>query len=275
MYPSRTIYRVPQVCRASRAAPSAARNMSFLAPTFFHRFGGPGFVNGQSEIGSLFRLLDDVASSPIFSNAFPGAATARPQAYTPRFDVREVENAYELRGELPGVEQKDLEIEFTDPQTLTIRGRSERESSTGAPEAQTTIAQATDATSATEKTDADDAASVHSSSSYHKPTVEDDFEDVERPATPGAATPATTIAEANTSQTPAVAAQATQYEASAQKQDTSRYWVSERSIGEFQRTFSFPSRVDHDGVKASLKNGILSVVVPKAEAPKARRINIE
>lgn len=42
-----------------------------------------------------------------------------------------------------------------------------------------------------------------------------------------------------------------------------RYWVSERSVGEFQRTFNFPGKVDRDAVKASLKNGILTVVVPK------------
>lgn len=54
------------------------------------------------------------------------------------------------------------------------------------------------------------------------------------------------------------------------------YWVSERSVGEFHRTFSFPSRVDSEGVKAKLKNGILSVTVPKVTVGKGgKRITVE
>ncbi|KEF54261.1 uncharacterized protein A1O9_09427 [Exophiala aquamarina CBS 119918] len=41
------------------------------------------------------------------------------------------------------------------------------------------------------------------------------------------------------------------------------YWISERSVGEFTRTFAFPATVDQEKVKASLKNGVLKVVVPK------------
>lgn len=54
-----------------------------------------------------------------------------------------------------------------------------------------------------------------------------------------------------------------------------RFWASERVTGEFQRTFSFPTRVDQNAVKASLKNGILSVVVPKATASLAKKITVE
>jgi len=61
-----------------------------------------------------------------------------------------------------------------------------------------------------------------------------------------------------------------------QSQDTDKYWVRERYVGEFQRAFSFPQTVDHDAVKASLKDGILSVVVPKKKGPDGvRKINIE
>ncbi|KAJ6088001.1 hypothetical protein N7467_006915 [Penicillium canescens] len=51
--------------------------------------------------------------------------------------------------------------------------------------------------------------------------------------------------------------------------------ASERSVGEFQRTFSFLARVDQDNVKASLKHGILSVQVPKATAAATKKITIE
>ena len=59
------------------------------------------------------------------------------------------------------------------------------------------------------------------------------------------------------------------------KSDGSGYWISERSVGEFARTFSFPKQVEQENVKASLKNGILSIIVPKALAPQTKRINIE
>ena len=59
-------------------------------------------------------------------------------------------------------------------------------------------------------------------------------------------------------------------------QKKTKYWVSERSVGEFHRSFSFPGRVDQDGVKASLKNGVLSIVVPKLAAIKhSRKVAIE
>ena len=50
-----------------------------------------------------------------------------------------------------------------------------------------------------------------------------------------------------------------------------KYWVSERSVGEFSRSFSFPVRVDQDAVHASMKNGILSIVVPKLKKTEHRR----
>lgn len=42
-----------------------------------------------------------------------------------------------------------------------------------------------------------------------------------------------------------------------------RYWCSERSVGDFMRTFNFPTAVDQEKCKASMKNGILSINVPK------------
>lgn len=43
-----------------------------------------------------------------------------------------------------------------------------------------------------------------------------------------------------------------------------KFWLSERSVGEFTRSFVFQVRVDPDRTQASLKNGLLSIVVPKA-----------
>ncbi|KAI5815678.1 30 kDa heat shock protein [Pyronema omphalodes] len=53
-----------------------------------------------------------------------------------------------------------------------------------------------------------------------------------------------------------------------------KYWVTERSVGEFSRSFRFPGDVDVDKVKASLEHGILKVVVPKMEKRTGRKIDI-
>lgn len=58
------------------------------------------------------------------------------------------------------------------------------------------------------------------------------------------------------------------------KSQQPRYWVSERSVGEFQRSFSFPTPVDVDGVKAGLEHGLLRVTVPKLEQKMGQRIMV-
>lgn len=152
----------------------------------------------SGDFSPLFRLLDDYDSHR--TSRQPSL-----RSFSPRFDIRETGEAYHLDGELPGIAQKDIDIEFTDPQTLTVKGHIERD--------------------------------------YHtEPKAETDDNETKEESDPKS-----------------------QY----------RFWASERATGEFQRTFSFPTRVDQDAVKANLKNGILSVVVPKASASPAKKITIE
>lgn len=156
------------------------------------------------DFAPLFHLLDD------YDNHRNHHQTSL-RSFAPRFDVRESETAFHLDGELPGMAQENINIEFTDPQTLVVKGRTERE--------------------------------------YHtsEPSNGNDEQAIE-------------IAE-KSSMTSTKAGH--------------RYWASERTVGEFSRTFSFPNRVDQDNVKASLKNGILSVRVPKATASATKKITIE
>lgn len=56
---------------------------------------------------------------------------------------------------------------------------------------------------------------------------------------------------------------------------TSKYWLSERSFGEFSRVFNFPSSVDQDHVEAKFNHGLLSVKVPKMAKKGARKIEIK
>lgn len=58
------------------------------------------------------------------------------------------------------------------------------------------------------------------------------------------------------------------------KSPEGHYFRQERIAGVFQRTLNFNVPVDHYKVTATSKNGILRVVLPKAEAVKPRKIGI-
>lgn len=188
------------------------------------------------------------------------------KTFQPKFDVKENPDNYELHGELPGIEQENVQIEFTDPQTLTIKGRTEhrREEGTrpstgwiGGEEGGVEQQQAKKITAEGEGEDV---------ANYHQPSVEDEG--------PSSSTTNEQSVEKSTN-SGEVAHSSNKTNNNKATTTTSRYWVSERSTGEFARTFAFPVRVDHDNVKASLKNGILRIEIPKLVAPVSRRIQIE
>jgi HSP20 family protein len=52
------------------------------------------------------------------------------------------------------------------------------------------------------------------------------------------------------------------------------YHRVERVTGKFSRSFYLPQTVKHDGIKASYRDGILEVHVPKAEDAKPRQITV-
>jgi HSP20 family molecular chaperone IbpA len=193
------------------------------------------FPRFTQEFAPIFRLFDEY-DRQAFRNLDHQFDNVR--SFTPKFDVKETKEGYELHGELPGVEQKDINIEWTDNNTLTVSGRHEHVREEGQ-RPQGFI---------------EDGGSSEQKKLGHQPTVEDES------------------AETNNK----VAKQTEQTEVSKQDESAkSRYWVSERSVGEFHRSFAFPSRINQDDVKASLKNGILSIMVPKAQSPQSRKVNIE
>lgn len=49
----------------------------------------------------------------------------------------------------------------------------------------------------------------------------------------------------------------------------------ERRYGRFERSFTIPQTVEADRVKARYENGVLTVVLPKAERSKPRRVEVE
>lgn len=53
------------------------------------------------------------------------------------------------------------------------------------------------------------------------------------------------------------------------------YHRQEISYGRFNRAVTMPTRIDSGKIKATGKNGILTIVLPKSEETKPRRITIE
>ena len=53
------------------------------------------------------------------------------------------------------------------------------------------------------------------------------------------------------------------------------YHHVERIYGSFRRDFTLPSNVDQSKIKASCKNGLLTVTIPKAEEEKPTKIQVK
>ncbi len=57
-------------------------------------------------------------------------------------------------------------------------------------------------------------------------------------------------------------------------EDNTRVLVRERRSGSFSRSLRFPVPVTGDAIEASFDNGVLNIVVPKAEEAKPRQIPV-
>ncbi|KAL4726675.1 hypothetical protein ACLX1H_005563 [Fusarium chlamydosporum] len=179
--------------------------------------------SSDSSFHPLFRLLDDYDT---YSRRDQQTHNTGMIHWQPKFDICETPEAYELHGELPGMNKKEVNIEFTEPHTMVIRGKSERTYTSGTP-----------------PTDFVEGPAMHGA-------IKGDGDDQNKP-------------------------QPQQSGAGAKQDNKTKYWLAERSVGEFSRTFTFPSHVDQDGVSASFQNGILSINVPKVKKHECRRVQID
>lgn len=224
-----------------------ARTMSFFPSAC---------VSSAPEISfhPLFRLLDDFegysrGGSPRGCKGTQRACARRTPTFAPRFDVTERADAYELHGEFPGVAQEHVEVTFTDAHTLRVKGRVERNNAADKTEG------------AAETTSAE----VEADGASLSATVEEDFETVEKDE-----------GEKNDSVDAASHVESPNQQSKPEhpvQGERAKYWVSERSVGDFSRSFTFPARVDQDAVRASMSNGVLSIVVPKSKK-ESRKIQI-
>jgi HSP20 family protein len=218
----------------TNSSPNSIINMPFFPQAY---------LSSESQFLNFLSELDKEASQQTQKQAPPAQCVrrcqpreAREETFTPHFDVTETPTTYELFGELPGLAQEDLNIEFTDAQTVVVKGKTVR--------AGTTIPtpEPAEEVKAIDNSDA-------SSEKSHTATVEDDYDEADTPlATP--ATTATAVSEKTSEPRKAEAPKP-------------KFWVSERKVGSFARSFSFSQRIEHDNVKAVLKNGVLHLVIPK------------
>jgi HSP20 family protein len=58
------------------------------------------------------------------------------------------------------------------------------------------------------------------------------------------------------------------------KEKNGRWHLVERAWGSFERSFTLPSSVDPQKIKADFENGLLTVHLPKRETSTARRVPI-
>ena len=59
------------------------------------------------------------------------------------------------------------------------------------------------------------------------------------------------------------------------EEEKAGYHRRERESGFFRRTIALPAKVDPEKVSASMKNGVLTVTLPRAEEAKPRKITVK
>ncbi|CAI6085655.1 hypothetical protein V2G26_009336 [Clonostachys chloroleuca] len=213
------------------------------------------FYNTEASFAPLFRLLDDFDTYSRSGSNSNGTTRSHISHWQPKFDVRETSDAFHFHGELPGLTKDEISIEFPEHQSMTIRGKTERTYTSGTPPAGLLESSNKDSTPAA-------VTEAGERRNSHQATVEDEA-NAEKPDNKAVAAP---VNDSNNSVSKA--------DPSAAPADNSKYWITERSIGEFSRHFNFPSRIDQDGVTASLKDGILTIDVPKAKKHESRRVTV-
>jgi len=231
---------------------------------FFPRF--------NAELSPIFRLADEIDRATRQASRH-GHGPRHVPTFAPKFDVKETKEAYELVGELPGIEQSNVNIEWADEHTLSISGKT-------ASRYEASSEKKAEAPKAAVEAETSDAASDASSETYHKPSIEDDEDAVlvdapETTSTDEAEKPAHSAEEKGKATAAAEAEKPKNAcEQACRQRNGAKYWVTERSLGSFRRTFTFTGRVEHDAVKASLKNGVLNITVPKAAPLQPKRVEV-
>ncbi len=146
----------------------------------------PGTLATPWTLGSMQRTLDDWVDRA-FGDSVVSSLEPR-LALTPRIDFAETGTGYQIKADLPGMAEEDVEVSVSDG-VLTIRGERSHE----------------------------------------------------------------------------------------QDADGRNVYLNERGYGAFKRSFRLPDNVEHEGISATLMNGVLEIHLPKSAevTPSLRRIKVQ
>lgn len=146
-----------------------------------------GQVPRRAREWDPFQRMQELMNLDPFELLQPWVAGREAQAaFLPTFEVKETKDAYVFKADVPGVEEKDLEVTLTG-ERLVVSGRREAE----------------------------------------------------------------------------------------RREEGERFYAYERAFGSFSRAFTLPEGVDAEGVRAELKSGVLTLVVPKRPEVKPRTVKID
>jgi HSP20 family protein len=233
--------------------------------------GGGGFGNGiDRDFSPILNYIDEFDRHFSRRHRFVNC-------FIPRFDLEEDAHNYYLYGDIPGAVVDDITVEAHDNHTLVVYGKTTRP---GPGPKENDDAKGNDAEFV--KVMVEDHEHVREKGSTdHKSAVpisnNEDQKAVTSPEGPSFPPPPTQAEQSGNphhqrheSYNPGQGSQ--------HLQDDHRILLSERLVGDFHRTFAFPQPVVEDGVRASMENGVLSLVVPKrekgGEAKRGRRVPI-
>jgi len=212
----------------------------------------------------------------------------RKRALRAQFAVTENGPGWQINGDVQGFEQANLNVEVTNEYTLKITGNIEWQLEKVVSQSDNVPAEPvsddsqinkkdnstlTEAETTTIAPDSD----TESHKSYQA-TVEDDFEDLggETSSMISASSESFTVSEVGEPKgkekmTEEPSASETKDSSESQKEESEE---QERQHGSFERTFQFPKRIDTANVRATFKDGTLSITVPKAPVQQTKKIDI-
>jgi HSP20 family molecular chaperone IbpA len=237
----------------------------------------PRTVYHSQASSPLYRLLSDVDR---FSRRTPEVCyvyrAPAPKPWQPRFDAQETANVFLIRGELPGLTKENITIDFPEPQKMVIRGRLVEGGQDPVPQAaaQPQPAQLEPAQPEPEVPAAPSSpVSETSSRKSFQATVEDSDENDDFDVVSNFSEQEKEQKKPQQPAAPAVQPQA-QVQPKPTEQPQPQPKPRQRVVREFTRTYTFPSPVNYDATTADLKDGLLTVVVPKPQKHEPRRIVI-
>lgn len=199
--------------------------------------------------------------------------------FIPRFDLEEDAHNYYLYGDIPGASVNEITVEAHDNHTLVIYGKTARpgpaprkdDEGKGKEDAEFVNVMVEDHEHVQEMGNTD-----------HKPAVPiSSKEDEQAAVSPNGPyfPPPPTQSDQSTQPHDQGHASFNNAPGNQHMQSEHHILLSERLVGEFHRTFAFPQPVVEQGVRASMENGVLSLVVPKREkgedVKRGRKVPIE